>query len=115
MKLIKISLIFLIACGFGISRDGFGKGLSVSPSSYVWDSAKVGALTRFPAGIHITNKSEYAKSYVLRVMRKGEIQKPAHDCQYIPSRKWISFERKQVTIGPGEWAEPYQEWISWRL
>ncbi len=107
MKITKSALILcLIMLGIVTGGDVLGKGLSVSPSSYVWPDVVVGKEVRCPANIRIKNDSKDARSYTLRIVQSSELNvEVAQGFKELPSRRWISFERKRVTVNPGEWVE----------
>lgn len=84
----------------------WGKGLSVSPASYKWSNVRLGASERCPSPIMIRNESSEPRSYTLRVVTPGEANtKVSEGYKELPSKKWISFETKRVSINPGEWVE----------
>ena len=88
------------------AEDAYAKGLSVSPASYEWNRVKLGTLVKCPANIMVKNGSDSVRSYTLRVVRPEDIDiKPKEGFKSLPSKRWLSFDRKRVAIGPGEWKE----------
>ncbi len=99
-------ILILILLGIMASRNAWGKGLSVSPASYAWRNVKVGTIVKCPAPITIKNESSELRSYTLRVLRPSEVNARVSDgFKEMPSKKWISFDSKRISINPGEWVE----------
>ena len=107
MKTLKVLLILsFIFCGILAAEYTCAKGLNVSPAGYDWHDAKVGILTKCPANIMVKNDSDSVRSYTLRVVRPEDIDiKLKEGFKSLPSKRWLSFDKKRVTIGPGEWKE----------
>ncbi|MEW6095091.1 MAG: hypothetical protein AB1567_01000 [bacterium] len=107
MRLVRASLLLgLILFGVIPAEESYGKGLKVSPSNYKWRNAKVGARMKCPAAILIKNESTVIRSYTLRAIKPSELKaKTTEGFTELPSRQWISFDRKRVSIGPEEWKQ----------
>ena len=107
MKYIRLlPIIGVVLWGLTFLGVAYGKGLSVSPASYRWDNVEVGKLTKCPASIMVKNNSDSVRSYTLRTVRPEDINiKPKKGFKSLPSKDWVSFGRKRITVGPGEWKQ----------
>ena len=102
--ILKILLLLcLISLWIAPAKDICAKGLSVSPGAYEWHSVKVGTLVEFPMTITIRNHSEVVRSYTLRVVKSSGLKVNTREgFEELPSRKWVSFNRKRVPVNPEE-------------
>lgn len=107
MKNLRFKVILgLILMAIITGHGAWGKGLSVSPASYTWINVNVGIPVRCPSSIMIRNESNEPRSYTLRALRPDEANiKVSDGFKELPSKKWISFNRKRISINPGEWVE----------
>ena len=106
MRIKFAPMLCLVLVGLCITGNSYAKGLKVSPSSYTWNNVKVGATTEFPVALEINNNSGEVRSYTLSVVKPAKLNaETAEGFKDLPSGRWISFERKQVAVGPGEWAK----------
>ena len=107
MKHTKLLLIMgIVLCGLALLGVAYGKGLSVSPSSYRWDNVEIGKVAECPACIMVKNDSDSVRSYTLRAVKPEDIDiKLKEGFKLVPSTNWVSFERKRITVGPGEWKQ----------
>ncbi|MEW5766710.1 MAG: hypothetical protein AB1797_03660 [bacterium] len=100
------SLIYVILLGIVEAKGVYARGLSVSPPSCQWRDVQVGELVEFPGRIKIKNRSREVRSYTLRVVNPSELgANTAEGFKELPSQAWISFDQKQLPVGPEEWKD----------
>ena len=103
--MLKILSMGLIIFGF-IIPNAQAKGLKVAPASYTWRNVKAGIIQECPAKILVKNESGAVKSYTLRVANSEELKTVlSSGFNALPSKRWVSFEPKQIVVAPGKWYE----------
>ncbi|CAN2039126.1 hypothetical protein GMMP15_1050015 [Candidatus Magnetomoraceae bacterium gMMP-15] len=101
MKIISKYLIILII--LLITTIIYAGGISVSPAKYYWKNVPIGIKTECPVPITIKNTKEVVTSYSIRSVKPKTIGVNTDEgFKEIPSKKWISFERKHIASNPNE-------------
>ncbi|MBF0452479.1 MAG: hypothetical protein HQK75_17380 [Candidatus Magnetomorum sp.] len=85
------------------TRISFAQGLSISPSTHHFKDVPVGKKYTFPVPISVKNPSDQLTSYTIRIMTPSQVGLSLDDGFLdIPSKKWVSFEKKHIATNPHE-------------
>jgi len=100
-KKIKAFLVFQFVYLIFLITFVNASGLNVKPTLYYWKNVPLGKSIECPQSINIKNKSNAVISFKVKTYKPSNLGLDIEDgYDEIPSKKWISFEKKHLTSNP---------------